>query len=60
MQGKNVSSTKDGMWNPKTLLYVVDGLSEDVNHTIAVNTLSSTSKKQPFFFDQAVVRSTQR
>ena len=45
------------MWHPLTLLYMVDGLSEDANHTVILTT-THTSEKRPVFFDYAVVRST--
>jgi hypothetical protein len=42
---------------PQTLLYLADGLSENVNHTVAL-TNSNSSDKRPFIFDFAVVSST--
>lgn len=60
MQGKNSSLEKHSrMWDQNTLLYMVDGLADDLNHTVTVSTLSGTNNNRPFFFDHAVVRSTQ-
>ncbi|KAF8532540.1 hypothetical protein JB92DRAFT_3192678 [Gautieria morchelliformis] len=42
---------------PQTLLYLADGLSENVDHTVAL-TNSNSDGNRPFIFDFAVVRST--
>lgn len=59
MQGKNSSFEISRMWDQNTLLYMVDGLADDLNHTVTVSTLSGTNNNRSFFFDHAVVRSTQ-
>ncbi|KAF8531407.1 hypothetical protein JB92DRAFT_3105242 [Gautieria morchelliformis] len=56
MHGMNIT-LNPSMWYQNTLLHMVDGLPEDVNHTVTVNTLASTER--PFSFDHAVVKSTQ-
>jgi hypothetical protein len=55
MQGMDVALEED-MWHPQTLLYLKDGLSEGVNHTVILNT-TNTDSQRPFSFEYAIVRS---
>ncbi|KAF8580191.1 hypothetical protein K439DRAFT_320406 [Ramaria rubella] len=57
MHGMDVT-LDPSMWHPNTLLYMMDGLPQNINHTVDLNTLGSTSQDRPFYFDYAIVRST--
>ncbi|KAF8530511.1 hypothetical protein BU17DRAFT_60226 [Hysterangium stoloniferum] len=54
-QGLDLDFTSD-LQDPQTLLYLMDGLSEDTHNVTLTNT--NANPKRPFFFDYAVVRST--
>ncbi|KAF8530515.1 hypothetical protein BU17DRAFT_79291 [Hysterangium stoloniferum] len=54
-QGLDLDLTSD-LQDPQTLLYLMDGLSEDTHNVTLTNT--NANPKRPFFFDYAVVRST--
>lgn len=56
MQGLDADLTADDQ-HPQTLLYLVDGLSEDSDHTVTL-TNSNSNVNRPFSFDYAVISST--
>ncbi|GJJ06643.1 hypothetical protein Clacol_000837 [Clathrus columnatus] len=45
--------------HPQTLLYLMDGLNENQIHTVTLTNLQSNVNR-PFFFDYAIVRSSQQ
>jgi len=57
MEGMNID-LQQGMWHPQTLLFLKDGLPENVNHTVTI-TATGANLERPFSFDHAIVRSTQ-
>ena len=57
-QGLNIDLTPN-FQHPQTLLYLADGLSENSTHTVTL-TNSNSNNNRPFFFDYAIIRSTQK